>query len=75
MEKVKYWWEDIWGLFVSFACWFTPEHCERISSILGIFSSLVGLLIGIPTLIFITIPKIKQRRRNNKKELNDGRRN
>lgn len=60
MEKIKYWGTDLWCGIVSFFCWFTPEHCEQISSILGMLSNFLGTIIAIPTLIFITIPKVRQ---------------
>ena len=56
MERLRSCSSEIWSYVVSFFCWFTPDHCDRMSDFLGLFSNLVGLSIGIPTLFFITIP-------------------
>jgi len=60
MDRLKYWLTDIWSGIVSFFCWFTPEHCDRISNILGMFTNFLGVLIALPTLLFITLPKVKK---------------
>lgn len=50
MERLKYFGSELIGVFVGFFCWFTPEHCDHVAKI-------VAVLIGIITLLFITLPK------------------
>lgn len=60
MEKLKYWSTDIWSCIVSFFCWFTPDHCEHISTFFSLLTNIIGFMIALPTLIFITYPKVKR---------------
>jgi len=63
MERLRTCGAEIWSYIVGFFCWFTPEHCDMLSDFLGLCSNIIGLSIGIPTLIFITIPNIKKSKR------------
>jgi len=54
MSYLRGWWVDIWSYVVSIGCWFSVERCQCISS-------RVALIIGVLTLIFITLPNVYRR--------------
>lgn len=51
MGGIRHWFIDIWSFVVSGWCWFTPNRCHDIST-------RVALIIGILTLVFVTLPKV-----------------
>lgn len=64
MDTVKYWLADIWSFCISFACWFvgprqflTAETCDYLDHYFSFFAHTLAVVIGVLTLIFITIPK------------------
>ena len=62
MERLKPWATEIWAGIVSCFCWFTPEHCEQVSHVLGMFANFFGALVAALTLIFVTYPKVIESR-------------
>ncbi len=50
MERLRSLGAEIIGWVVSFCCWFTPAHCDH-------FAKVLAVLIGVVTLLFITLPK------------------
>lgn len=58
MEKMRPWATEIWAGIVSCFCWFTPEHCEQVSHVLGMIANLFGVSVAGLTLVFITMPKV-----------------
>ncbi len=50
MERLKVWGAECTSGIVGFFCWFTPSHCDYLAKV-------IAVLIGLITLLFITLPK------------------